>query len=607
MNLFYKLASIATIVALFSGCGDDNDDKKVDTKTLSIFHVNDVHSHVAEKKGMTLMFGEIKAKVPVGGMPRVIQKIKILKQSKPNSLMLNAGDTFQGTSYYTLFKGKADTDMINFLKWDAIALGNHEFDDGDDFLAKYLGMIDSNIPILAANVVPDKGNVLEDKWKPYVIKELYGEKVGIIGIDIVGKTKASSSPSEQIKFYDEVQTAQKYINELTQKGVKRVILLSHVGFDNDVKYASQLSGVDVIVGGDSHTLVGDFTNVGLKNPNNAKKYPTLTTSKDGKKVCIVQAWNYAYIVGNLDVTFDEKGDVQKCSGNPILLLGDSFITGEKRDENKKKIPIYASKEEVSKIKKIIQMYPNIEQVQKDKEALAKLDVYTKKIEKQMQVVIGESNEVLGHNRIPEDTYDKVNTLPLGSDIVPIVAKSFYFLSKRADICIQNGGGVRVAINKGNITMDDAYTLLPFANTLYELNMTGAQIKQTLEDALNMIYEDGTEQKTGGGSFPYAYGLKYDIDITKPKNSRVSNVEVMDRKTKVWSNIDMEKTYVVVTNDYIASGKDGYVTMGKVFKSGVDTYLDYAMSFVRYMEHLKSEGKKLTKLPADEHPIKSFKK
>ncbi|MGC9351366.1 MAG: 5'-nucleotidase C-terminal domain-containing protein, partial [Sulfurovum sp.] len=122
-------------------------------------------------------------------------------------------------------------------------------------------------------------------------------------------------------------------------------------------------------------------------------------------------------------------------------------------------------------------YANLEIVSEESAAAAALAAFSDKVDEQKAVVIGESGEFLGHNRIPGDKKDGVSFLPLGSDIAPIVAKSFYDLSYRADACIQNAGGVRVAIEEGNITMDTAYTLLPFANTLYEIDMKGSEIKQ----------------------------------------------------------------------------------------------------------------------------------
>ena len=606
-----KLLSIVTASVVTSllivGCGNNNngndnnttqDNNETNQTTvskpldISIIHINDTHSHVAAEN-TSLYFEGQKVKVDIGGYPRVVSKIKELQANKTNPLTLNAGDTFQGTLYFTLFKGAADIDMLNMINWDAMSLGNHEFDEGDAFLADYLSKLDINSSnILAANVEAPAGNPLEKSWSSYTIKEYDGEKVGIIGIDISQKTKVSSNPSDDIIFKDEVQTVQKYIDELNAKGVNKIVLLSHVGLDNDKAYASQLSGVDVIIGGDSHSLMGDFSSVGFTSHDT--NYPAQTTDKDGNKVCIAQAWQYNYVVGNVDISFDAEGVVTKCEGVPTLVMGDNFtVDGAEPNATVQTL-----------IDSTIANHTNLEIIVEESATASKLAEYSGKVDAQKATVIGEAGEVLGHNRIPGDVKDGVNNLPLGSDIAPIVAKSFYDLSNRADACIQNAGGVRIAVDEGNITMDTAYTLLPFSNTLYEIDMKGSEIKQVLEDALNNYLDNGGST----GSFPYAYGLRYDVNTEAAANSRISNLEVKNRATGVWSTIENDTTYVIVTNNYIAAGRDGYTTFKTVQDArgeGVDTFLDYALSFVKYVEAKAANGEKVTKLPATDHPIKSF--
>lgn len=565
---------------------------------ISIIHVNDTHSHLASDS-YSLTFDGVTTEVELGGYPRVVSKIKELQGSKTNPLTLNAGDTFQGTLYYSLFKGEADSDMLNMIRWDAFELGNHEFDDGDEALAKFLGDF-STSPIIGANVEAAQGSVLEGMWSPYVIKEYDGKKVAIIGIDIKQKTEVSSNPSDAITFYNELETAQKYIDEVSANGVNKIVLLTHQGYENDKSMASMLYGVDVIIGGDSHTLLGDYSAVGLVNEE-GYDYPTQTTNANGERVCIAQAWQYAYAVGNMDVSFDASGVVSSCEGEAVLLLGDTFIQ-EDADGNDVEV------DETTKtaILSIIDSNDNLEIVAEDNATLTKLQTYTDKVDSQKNVVIGSASEFLGHNRVPGDMNDGKSNLPLGSDIAPIVAKSFYDLSNRADACIQNAGGVRMAVEEGNITMGSAYSLLPFANTLFEIEMRGSEIKQVLEDALTNYIDDGGST----GAFPYAYGLRYDINTKAAANSRISNLEIKDRESGVWADIVEDTMYVIVTNSYTGGGKDGYLTFKTVQDErgeGVDTYLDYAMSFVRYVEAKAENNESVTKLPSEDHCIKSFNK
>ncbi|WP_231284761.1 metallophosphoesterase [Leptotrichia hofstadii] len=112
--------------------------------------------------------------VHIGGLPRVAQAIKNFRQGNKNTLVLHAGDALTGTLYYTLFEGKADAELMNAINFDVFTLGNHEFDDGNKLLRSFLDVL--KIPVVSANVVPDKGSILEGKWKPYMIKKCWRAK-----------------------------------------------------------------------------------------------------------------------------------------------------------------------------------------------------------------------------------------------------------------------------------------------------------------------------------------------------------------------------------------------------------------------------------------------
>ena len=181
----------------------------------------------------------------------------------------------------------------------------------------------------------------------------------------------------------------------------------------------------------------------------------------------------------------------------------------------------------------------------------------------------------------------------------LVAHAFREMAKTSDIAIQNGGGVRTDIAKGDLTMGDAYKLLPFANTLVEMDMTGAEIKAVLEEALDYALQpDGST-----GAYPYAAGLRWHVNAGKPAGERLSRMEFKGRNDSSWSALDMNKSYRLVTNNYIAAGRDGYLTFKTVKNDGryTDTYLDYAQSFVDYVLERGSVGK----LPASEYSTQSM--
>ncbi|OQY52161.1 MAG: NAD nucleotidase [Candidatus Parabeggiatoa sp. nov. 2] len=538
-------------------------------------HINDHHSHLVAEN-YTLKFNGVETSVKLGGFARVAAKINELRGRLENPLILHIGDAVQGTLYYTLFKGDADVELMNTVGFDAFALGNHEFDDGNAVLAHFLKQ--AKFPILAANIYFSQSKDLNGLVKPYLIKEIDGHKVGLIGIDTL-KTLYSSSPGKDLAFFDEVATAKKRVAELEGKGIDKIILMTHYGYTQDQALAKQVAGVDVILGGDSHTLLGDFTKLGLHSKG---PYPTKVMSPRGEPVCIAQAWQYSYVVGSLSVGFDDKGVVTECDGNPILLVGDTF---KQRDANGNKKLVDA--ETQAKIEAIIANNPNIDIVKPDQVVAKQLAEYTEPVEKLSKEVIGHAADNLLHIRIP-GTHKSGVELPNGSQIAPIVAEGFLQqLNSRnydADLVIQNAGGVRIDVFKGDITIETAYTLLPFANTLYVLELTGAEVKQVLEDALSHHFDQGGST----GSFPYGAGIRYTLEINRPTNQRITRLEIRDENGK-WSPIEFDKMYKVGTNSFIASGRDGYTTFGKVLaeRGGVDTYFGYAESFVNYVKEVET--------------------
>ena len=151
----------------------------------------------------------------------------------------------------------------------------------------------------------------------------------------------------------------------------------------------------------------------------------------------------------------------------------------------------------------------------------------------------------------------------------------------SDFALQNAGGVRVDVAAGEFTIADAYELLPFANTIVNLEMTGAEIAAVLEEAIAFSLDpDGST-----GAYPYASGLRWDVDMNNPDGQRISNLQMRPSGTTDWVALDMGATFTVATNSFIAAGRDGYVTFGTVSDDGrvVDTFLDYAQSFIDYIE------------------------
>lgn len=578
-----------------SACGGDDDSPSYKPLSLNIAHINDHHSQLDPFAATQLQLDGVATQVDLGGFARQTAFFKSLAGS-PNLLKLHAGDALTGTLYYTFFKGQADAQLMNTICFDAFIPGNHEFDDGDAELKQFLDYLwdpanrpagsSCKTPALSANIVPQAGTALAPSGaapylQPYLVRNIDGVDVGIIGLTTKDKTTNSSRPLPTTQFLDEATAAQQTIDTLRNKGVRHIVLMTHLGYDNDKALAAKLSDVDVIIGGDSHTLLGDFQALGL---NSAGAYPTVAKNKSGETVCIGQAWEYAKASGLMRVEFNAQGSVDKCSGQASLLIGDSF----KRQDGTGAWQPLADAERQALMAKLA-TNPAVKVLSPDAQAAQTLAAYTSQVSAEKAKSIGSASEALCLVRVPGEATNRsagvagcesANTLARGSDAAQAVAEAFLNASKRANFALQNAGGVRIAIPAGPLSMNTAFTLLPFTNVLVELDVSGAEVVAALEDGV----ANHLDNKQSDGSHPYAAGLRWDLDMSQPKGQRIANLQVRDKTTGAWAAIDPAKTYVLVTNDYVASGKDGYTALGKVYAAGryVNTYLLYTQSFVDYV-------------------------
>ncbi|HMX22756.1 MAG TPA: 5'-nucleotidase, partial [Accumulibacter sp.] len=173
-----------------------------------------------------------------------------------------------------------------------------------------------------------------------------------------------------------------------------------------------------------------------------------------------------------------------------------------------------------------------------------------------------------------------NTRARGSDIAQAVAEAYRQASRRADIALQNGGGIRTALPPGEVTYDTAYSILPFSNVLYELRVSGRQLLAILEDAVaNYLDRGGSD-----GAHPYAAGLRWHLDLSKPRGQRFSRLTVKRKTDGKWQALDADAEYTLVTSDFLATGGDGYHTLARINAAGgsVNTYLHYTQTFVDYL-------------------------
>ena len=284
---------------LLTACGGDDDNvpstPPVVAKPLelTIAHVDDSHSNL-DSMNRTFALAGKDVTVDAGGFPRVTAMIQAIRDSNKNVLALHAGDALTGTLYFNRAgqPGEADAALMNTVCFDAFTLGNHEFDKGDSGLKQFIDFLHKDpaqckTPVLSANVQFGANSALQPQKapgyvQPHIVVERDGQKIGIVGLTVAGKTKESSSPDPDTTFDNEATAAQRSIDQLKADGVNKIIVMSHIGYVADKALAAQLRGVDVIVGGDSHTLLGPDSLTSYKAGSPAGEYPTRLQNADGR-------------------------------------------------------------------------------------------------------------------------------------------------------------------------------------------------------------------------------------------------------------------------------------------------------------------------------------
>lgn len=428
--------------------------------TLTILHTNDLHSHVEPSRV---------AGVSVGGYARQATAILKLREDAVNPILLNGGDTFQGTLYFNVYEGLVDLAFMNLVGYDAMCAGNHEFDKGVDPFADFVRM--ARFPVLAANLDLSEEPKLKDLIKPSTILQVGGEKVGIVGA-VTPDLMEISSPGPTVKLKDYVPAVQKEVDELTKQGVNKIIMLTHCGFGFDRSMAKQIRGVDVVVGGHSHTLLGD---VGIPNFNGSRgEYPTVEKDMLGQDVLIVQCWEWGKAIGNLKVVFDANGVVKSHEGGPVLI-----------DESFPEDPYIA----------------------------AMLAAFKKPIAAMGAEVVAQLETDLDRSFSATDGEGL-----MGNVIADAMLEATKLQGSVA--AFWNSGGVRSALTAGPVTYGQLVEVCPFGNTLVVLDLTGAELMAALEH--------GTR---GGGMLLPSRGFSYTYDPSAAEGSRLVsaslNGEVID--------------------------------------------------------------------------------
>lgn len=421
--------------------------------SLVILHTNDVHAH--------LLPFEDSDETVVGGSAARAALIGHLRASRSTMLLLDAGDVFQGGPLYNFFRGVPDYRSMNLMRYDAGALGNHELDDGPAAWLRVRSV--AGFPILSANVfvaaesswatglalvppeqrrgarwvggtrVPE-GAALRYLATPYVVRTTDGIKIAILGLttsEIVSIVSRGRNPGVAVS--DPVQVAARLVPEL-RASADLVIALTHLGVDGDRELARRVPGIDLIVGGHSHTF--------LSNPI---LVPNPGTHNGYRGTAIVQAGRWGERLGRLALAVGPDG-VRGYSGSIL--------------------PVRPSDGEDDSVKAMLRPF---------RDSIATL----------MDQPVFHSPARVGMSGLEE------GDSPLGNFVADVLLET-----ARADLAVMNSGGIRAPIPAGLVTVGDLYSVLPFDNTVVALPMKGWQVRELMDFIAGRFGKRGFAQVSG---------------------------------------------------------------------------------------------------------------
>jgi 5'-nucleotidase/UDP-sugar diphosphatase len=456
---------------------------------LQIVHFNDIHSRVEESSTSI-------------GYAKISTIIKELKAANPNTLVIDGGDTFHGQTIANLVEGESIVDIMNAIGVDAMVTGNHDYNYGSERLSELAGM--TNFPILAANVYKEDGTRL---LEAYTVETVGDVKVGLFGL-ATPETLFKTHPDnvKGLDFKDPVEEAKKIVAELQGKA-DVIIAIAHLGLDESSvdtsrEVAQQVTGIDLIIDGHSHTTLNNGLYIG--------------------DTLIAQTGEYSNNVGVVELTLDN----------------DNTVT----DRNARLI--------TRKYADIVQADPVVQKIIADVQAGQ---------ETILSEIVGQSKVVLNGER---ESVRKGET-NLGNLIADAM-----LAETGADVALTNGGGIRASIPAGDITKGEVITVLPFGNYIQTKNVKGSDIKAALELGVGAYPESL-------GGFPHVAGIKFSFDASKPQGERVNSMIINGKA------VDLNATYLLATNDFMAAGGDNY-TMFKPYAI-VNDFASLEEAVIQYLQ------------------------
>ena len=495
---------------------------KNEEKDTVILHTNDVHGRIVEEKGV---IGDAK-------LATVIEQERA--KSNQNTLVVDAGDAFQGLPISNSTKGEARAEILNQMQYDAMAVGNHEFDFGLDEAKKYKEIL--KFPLLSSNTYVNGARLFEASTIVDKDKTVEGDEFVVIGVTTPETaTKTHPKNVKGVTFTDPISEVNKVIEEVQAKAraegkdYKHYVVLAHLGVDTTTPVEWRGS-----------TLAEALS----KNPR-----------LKGKRVTVIDGHSHTVestTYGD-NVTYNQTGsylhNVGKITYKSRQLLG-----------NPTQIPAADAKK--------LPANPTVEKLVKD--IKQKYDA-----ENAVEVVSNSPVELNG---------DRENVRVRETNLGNVVADSLYQygqtgFSHPTDIAVTNGGGLRETIAKGKpITKGNVIAVLPFGNTISQIQVTGQQVLDMFEKSLGSILqvdkdgkkvldENGQPLLEPSGGFLQVSGVKVYYDTNLPSGKRVLAIQVKNRTTGRYDLLDLAKTYYLATNDFLAAGGDGYTMLGGAREEG----------------------------------------
>lgn len=495
---------------------------KSEEKDTVILHTNDVHGRIVEEKGV---IGDAK-------LATVIEQERA--KSNQNTLVVDAGDAFQGLPISNSTKGEARAEILNQMQYDAMAVGNHEFDFGLDEVKKYKEIL--KFPLLSSNTYVNGARLFEASTIVDKDKTVEGDEFVVIGVTTPETaTKTHPKNIKGVTFTDPISEVNKVIEEVQAKAraegkdYKHYVVLAHLGVDTTTPVEwrgstlaealsknPRLKGKRVtVIDGHSHTVA---------------------STTYGDNVTYNQTGSYLHNVGK--VIYKSR----QLLGNPTLIAA---ADAKKLTAN-----------------------PKVEKLVKD--IKQKYDA-----ENAVEIVSNSPVELNG---------DRENVRVRETNLGNVVADSLYQygqtgFSHPTDIAVTNGGGLRETIAKGKpITKGNVIAVLPFGNTISQIQVTGQQVLDMFEKSLGSILqvdkdgkkvldENGQPLLEPSGGFLQVSGVKVYYDTNLPSGKRVLTIQVKNRTTGRYDLLDLAKTYYLATNDFLAAGGDGYTMLGGAREEG----------------------------------------